>query len=262
METPEGYSALQCRGVREGDEYVVTGQKIWTSLAPWAKWMILLVRTSNDGATKHSGITCLLVEMDSPGLTVKPIRGMSGQSFFAEVFFDGVRVPVENRLGEEGNGWGMTTSALANERSGMSEVAGMLRRLDGLKTLTKQRTLGERPALSDDRVRRKLAEFEMRIAAMQFDGLRFLIRQVKGEPLGSETSINKLHAARLEQQIAEFAIELEGSHGSLVKGSDEAVEAGHRQKGTLGWCTTVIGGATPNIQKNIIAERIPGLPQD
>jgi alkylation response protein AidB-like acyl-CoA dehydrogenase len=176
METPESYSALQCRGVREGDEYVVTGQKIWTSLAPWAKWMILLVRTSNDGARKHSGITCLLVEMDSPGLTVKPIRGMSGQSFFADVFFDGVRVPVENRLGEEGNGWGMTSSGLANERSGMSEVAGMLRRLDGLKTLAKQRTLGGRPALSDDRVRRKLAEFETRIAAMQFNGLRFLTK--------------------------------------------------------------------------------------
>ncbi|MBW2314396.1 MAG: acyl-CoA dehydrogenase family protein [Deltaproteobacteria bacterium] len=255
-------AALQCRGVRDGDHYVVTGQKIWTSLAEWAKWMILLVRTEVGREPKHEGITCLLVPMDSPGLTVKPIRDLAGHSFFAEVFFDGVRVPVENRLGEEGKGWQITLGALANERSGIAEVAGLRRRLDRLRELARVRTLDGRPALEDARVRRRLAEFHTRISAMRFNGLRFLTRQVKGESVGSETSINKLHAARLEQQLAEFGIELQGSYGALTGGSDEAVAGGHWQKQALGWGTTVIGGGTPNVQKNIIAERILGLPHD
>jgi alkylation response protein AidB-like acyl-CoA dehydrogenase len=255
-------AALQCPAVREDDHYVVNGQKIWTSLAPWARWMILLVRTSDDGESKHDGITCLLVEMDTPGITVRPIMDMAGHSFFAEVFFDDVKVPVENRLGEEGKGWGITVSALANERSGISEVAGLLRRLDGLKELAKQRKLNGRPALEDARIRRRLAEFETKITAMRYNGMRFLTKQIKGEPLGSETSINKLHAARLEQHMAEFGLELQGSYGALTAGSDEAVRGGHWQGQALGWGTTVIGGGTPNVQKNIIAERILGLPRD
>jgi alkylation response protein AidB-like acyl-CoA dehydrogenase len=98
-------AALQCKGVREGDEYVVNGQKIWTSIAMWSKWMILLVRTDFASASKHDGITCLLVEMATPGVEVRPIKNMSGSSMFAEVFFNDVRVPVENRLGAEGQGW-------------------------------------------------------------------------------------------------------------------------------------------------------------
>jgi len=255
-------AALQCRAERDGDHYVVVGQKIWTSLAPWAKWMILLVRTATDRDSKHDGITCLLVPMDSEGLTVRPIRDLAGHAFFAEVFFDGVRVPVANRLGEEGKGWGITLGALANERSGIAEVEGLRRRLARLWALTGGRTRDGRPALDDPRVRRRLAEFHTRIGAMRFNGLRFLTRQVKGESVGSETSINKLHAARLEQQLAEFGLELQGSFGALVAGSDEAVADGHWQKQALGWGTTVIGGGTPNIQKNIIAERILGLPHD
>jgi alkylation response protein AidB-like acyl-CoA dehydrogenase len=255
-------AALQCRAIREGDHYIVSGQKIWTSLAVWAKWMILLVRTSNAGESKHDGITCLLVEMDSEGIKVDPIRDMSGQSFFAQVFFDDVRVPVENRLGEEGEGWQVTVSSLANERSGMAEVLGLLRRLDSLKELARSSTVEGRPALEDPRIRRRLAEFETRINAMRFNGMRFLTRQIKGEPLGSETSINKLHAARLEQNLAEFGLELQSSYGVLTGKSEDAVDRGHWQKAVLGWCTNVIGGGTPNIQKNIIAERILGLPRD
>ena len=113
-------ASLQCRCVREGDEYVVNGQKIWTSLAPFAKWMILLVRTDFDVSVKHDGITCLLVEMSSPGIEVRPIENMAGGRMFAEVFFNDVRVPVDNRLGAEGQGWQVTISALANERSGIA----------------------------------------------------------------------------------------------------------------------------------------------
>ncbi len=255
-------AALQCKGVRRGDHYVVTGQKIWTSLAQWAKWMILLVRTDSGGEKKHDGITCLLVEMDSPGIEVAPIANMSKQPFFAEVFFNDVEVPVGNRLGEEGQGWQITIGALANERSGISEVSGLLWELDLLKKLVREVQIGGRPASEDSRVRRRVAEFETRIAAMRFNGMRYLTKQIRGEPLGSETSVNKLHTAHLEKYMAEFAIELEGSYGCLAPGSEHAVERGRWQKEALGWCTAVIGGGTPNIQKNIIAERILGLPHD
>jgi alkylation response protein AidB-like acyl-CoA dehydrogenase len=255
-------AALQCRGVREGDHYVVTGQKIWTSLAEWAKWMILLVRTDSGGDRKHDGITCLLVEMDSPGITVAPIPNMSKQPFFCEVFFDKVEVPVENRLGEEGQGWQITIGALANERSGISEIAGLWRELDLLKDLARDSKVKGRPAMEDSRVRRRIAEFETQIAAMRFNGLRYLTKQLRGEPVGSETSVNKLHTAHLEKYMAEFALELQGSRGALAPDAPGAVARGRWQKESLGWCTAVIGGGTPNIQKNIIAERILGLPHD
>jgi alkylation response protein AidB-like acyl-CoA dehydrogenase len=255
-------AALQCRAVREGDHYVVTGQKTWTSIAMWAKWMILLVRTSADSEKKHDGITCLLVEMDSPGITVRPIREMGGIAFFGEVFLDEVKVPVENRLGAEGQGWQVTVSSLAHERSGISEVTTLTRKLDALKDLARHCNRDGRPAAQDPRVRRRLAEFETRIAAMRFNGLRFLTKQVRGEPLGSETSINKLHTAELEKSLAEFGLDLQGSYGALAETSDEVLDDGRWQKHALGWGVTVIGGGTPNIQKNIIAERILGLPHD
>jgi len=255
-------AALQCRGERKGDHYVVNGQKTWTSLAMWAKWMILLVRTGVGTARKHDGITCLLVEMDSPGISVVPIRDMAGHELFAEVFFDGVEVPVENLLGEEGQGWQITIGALANERSGISEITGLWRELDLLKDLARRSTRNGRPALEDARVRRRLAEFETKIAAMRFNGLRYLTKQIQGEPLGSETSVNKLHTADLEKNMAELGLELQGSYGSLAPDSREAIDRGRWQREALGWCTAVIGGGTPNIQKNIIAERILGLPHD
>ncbi len=131
-------ASLQCKCVREGDEYVVNGQKIWTSIAMWSKWIILLVRTDPNPASKHDGITCLLVPMDTKGITVRPIKNMSGGAMFAEVFFDNVRVPVENRLGEEGQGWQVTVSALAHERSSIAEVEGLTRKLGELKELARK----------------------------------------------------------------------------------------------------------------------------
>jgi alkylation response protein AidB-like acyl-CoA dehydrogenase len=202
------------------------------------------------------------VEMDSPGITVAPIQNMSNQPFFAEVFFDDVKVPVENLLGAEGQGWQITIGALANERSGISEITGLLRELDLLKELARKVTVNGRPAREDTRVRRRIAEYETRISAMRFNGLRYLTKQIRGEPLGSETSVNKLHTAHLEKYMAEYALELQGGHGAIAPGNAHPFDRGRWQKEALGWCTAVIGGGTPNIQKNIIAERILGLPHD
>ena len=253
-------ASLQCRAVREGDHYVVNGQKIWTSIAMWSQWMILLVRTGPPPTPekKHEGITCLLVDMSTPGITVRPIRNMSGGAMFAEVFFDDVRVPIENRLGEEGQGWAVTVSALAHERSSIAEVEALLRKLDELVDLAKRSVKNGRPALEDDVLRRRLARCETRIQAMRMNGMRFLTRQLKGEPLGAETSINKLHRAQLEIEIGELALELQGSAGHL----EQEVDGGRWQRFALSWPEVVIGGGTPNIQKNIIAERVLGLPKD
>jgi len=256
-------ASLQCKGVREGDAYVVNGQKIWTSLAPIAEWMILLVRTSaaSEG-NKHSGITCLLVSMKSPGVEVRPIVNMAGGQLFAEVFFTNVRVPADQRLGAEGQGWEVTVSALANERSSIAEVEALVRRLEELKQLARESVKDGQPALRDQRVRRTLARFETRIEGMRLNGLRFLTKQLKGEPTSSETSVNKLQRAELEVAMGDFALELQGMAAVYAGRSDEAIAGGKWQQTALSWPDVVIGGGTPNIQKNIIAERILGLPKD
>jgi alkylation response protein AidB-like acyl-CoA dehydrogenase len=252
-------AALATRAAREGDDYVINGQKIWTSIAMWSKWIILLVRTEA-GESKHEGITCVLVPMDTPGITVRPIKNMAGGAMFAEVFFDNVRVPVANRLGQEGQGWKVTVSALAHERSSIAEVAGLQRSLDEIKALAKKHKKNGRPAAEDPGLRRRIARADARIEAMRLNGLRFLTKQLRGENVGPETSVNKLHRAGLEVELGELALEIEGGAGVLDK--DAAPEKGKWQRMSLSWPEVVIGGGTPNIQRNIIAERILGLPKD
>ena len=254
-------AAIETKAERIGDHYVVNGQKIWTTGAPWADWIILLTRTQFDVERKHDGITCLLVPMDSPGVEVRPIENMAGDRNFAEVFFTDVQVPVENRLGEEGKGWQVTISALANERSSIGEVTQMFARLDSLKALVTATRRQGRPAAQDPAVQRRIGEFEAKIAAMKYNGLRYLTKQLRGEPLSSETSVNKLHRASLEIEMADFAVELTGMAGVQL-GGDDAADGGSWARSSLGWPGVVIGGGTPNIQRNIIAERILGLPKD
>ena len=255
-------AAIQTRAERDGDVYVVNGQKTWTTGAPYADWMILLARTAWDPDHKHEGITCLLVDMRSEGVEVRPIENMAGDRHFAEVFFTDVRVPVDQRLGEEGKGWAVTVSALANERSSIGEVTQMYARLDQLKELVGKVRRHGKPAAEDAGVRRRLARYEVIIAAMKYNGLRYLTKQLRGEPLTSETSVNKLHRAHLEIDMYDFAVELLGHAGMMPKGSEAAVDRGAWTRGSLSWPNVVIGGGTPNIQKNIIAERLLGQPKD
>jgi alkylation response protein AidB-like acyl-CoA dehydrogenase len=235
-------ASLSCRCEREGDTYVVNGQKIWTSIAMWSNWIILLVRTQTEVKSKHDGITCLLVPMDTKG--------------------DYGWGPFEYRRGEEGQGWGVTVSALAHERSSIAEVHGLSRILDDVKDLARRCRKNGRPAAENAGIRRRIARAEMRIEAMRLNGLRFLTKQLRGEKLGSETSINKLHRAELEVELGELALEIQGSRGPLWQGSDVVPDDGRWQRYALSWPEVVIGGGTPNIQKNIIAERVLGLPKD
>jgi alkylation response protein AidB-like acyl-CoA dehydrogenase len=245
-------AALQCRAVRDGDEYVINGQKIWTTAAHEATHIFLLVRTDPDVA-KWRGITCLLVPMDTPGIEIQPIENLSGKASFNQVFFNDVRTPVSNRLGAEGEGWRVVMQALANERSGISESTEMVKHLDDIRDLARRATRNGRPALEDDGVRRRLSDMEIRVEAMRLTGLRHLTDQLKGKPSGSETAINKLQRGILEFEMSELTLELLGT---------AAQHRGRLQHDALSWHGTVIGGGSPNIQRNIIGERILGLPKD
>jgi alkylation response protein AidB-like acyl-CoA dehydrogenase len=246
--------SLQCRAVRKGDTYVVNGQKIWTTIGHRAPWIFMLVRTDADPKkSKYRGITCLLISMDSPGIEVQPIPSLTGVHSFNQVFFNDVEVPVENRLGEEGQGWMVVMGALANERSGISEATEKIRHLEELIELARRSRKAGRPALEDVSVRRALARFQTWVTAMRLNGMRQLTRQLQGEPPSSETSINKLLRGRLEIEMSELAMGLHGSEGQ---------RDGGWQNRSLSFHGTVIGGGTPNIQRNIIAERILGLPKD
>ncbi|MAV26418.1 MAG: acyl-CoA dehydrogenase [Gammaproteobacteria bacterium] len=257
-------AALQCKAVRDGDHYVINGTKIWTTLAPIASWISMLVRTNNfdDADAKHEGITALLVKLDDPGIEIRPIENMAGAKVFAQIFFDNVRVPVENRLGNEGKGWAVTISSLANERSSIGEVTSMYSKLATLKELIKTTEYNGKSASENRDVRRTVARFEAKIEAMRLNGLRYLTRQIKGEPLSSETSVNKLHRASLEVEMGDFALEVLGPAGLQLRHQEGSVDNGKWASDALDWPSVVIGGGTPNIQKNIVGERILGLPKD
>ena len=244
-------ASLATRAERDGDDYVVNGQKIWTTLAHAAKWIFMLVRT--ESSSRYGGITCVLIPMDSPGIEVQPIPNLSGVASFNQVFFNDVRVPVRNRLGKEGEGWRVVVGALAQERSGISEATEKLRHIEDLEALARKMKRNGRPAVEDPEVRRKLASFRARIAAMRLTGMRHLTNQLQGKRPSSETSINKLLRGQLEIEMDHFSMGLLGT---------QAQTDGSWQHLSLSYHGTVIGGGTPNIQRNIIAERILGLPKD
>ncbi len=258
-------ASLQCRAVREGDEYVVNGQKIWTTLAHVAQRIFLMVRTDTTGESKHDGITCLLVPMDTPGIDVQPIKNMStgGMAHMLnEVFFSEVRVPEKYRLGAEGQGWEIVCSALQSERSGITEVNRHASALEDLVDLARRSRRNGRPALADGQVRRKLGSFDARIEAMRLNGMRALTSQLRGDLHQSQASINKLHNCDLLVEMSDLSMQLLGCAAPYVAGSEAAIDGGRWQVGALSWPATVVGGGTPNIQKNIIAERFLGLPKD
>jgi len=257
-------AALQCRAERDGDEYVVNGQKIWTSLAHVGTGLYTMVRTNPD-APKHDGISCLLIDLDTPGIEVRPIESFAGDHFahlYNEVFFNDVRVPVANRVGEEGQGWEIICSALQNERSGIAEVNRHHKALERLFDLAGESKIAGKPALDNGSLRRKLAAFDARIEAARLNGLRNLTEQVRGTDNSSHSSLNKLHNCNLLVDMSETGMELLGGASPYVGDTEASLYRGKWQIGALGWPTTVIGGGTPNIQKNIIAERMLGLPKD
>ncbi|GIW40216.1 MAG: acyl-CoA dehydrogenase [Candidatus Binatia bacterium] len=246
-------ASLRTRAELRGDEFVVTGQKIWTSFAQHAQWCILVVRTDPE-APKHKGLSFLLVDMGSPGITIRPLREITGDAWFNEVFFDEVRVPRENLVGEMNDGWRVVLTTLAHER-GVS--APHVR----LKAEGRRLARLARPKLSDPRVRQKLAQLAVEAEILRLTAYRNVTRIARtGEP-GTEGSLLKLMWSELDQRLKDTAFELLGVHGLLWKGSPRAVENGWWAHELLWSRAATIYAGTSEIQRNIVAQRVLGLPR-
>jgi len=254
--------SLRTRAIDQGDYFVVTGQKVWTSLARYADWCQLLVRTNPD-APKHQGISCLLVDMKSPGITVKPLRTMTGDSEFNEVFFEEVKVPKANLLGEKDQGWRIIITSLMFERQGLGFYFTFAQKRyydDLLAGIRHSRRYGE-SVVTDPQVRQKVAQAYIDCELIKLNNYRALTRLLRGNPPGPEGSIPKLQWADINQRLQDLAVEVQGAYGQLYQGEVHTPEGGYWQYGFLRSRANSIEGGTSEIQRNILAERVLGLPK-
>src|SRR6266851_4910042 len=252
-------AAIQTRAIEDGDDFVVNGSKIWTSAAQHADWIFLLVRTDPD-APKHKGISYLLVEMKSPGITVRPLVQMTGARGFNQVFFEDVRVPRQNIVGEKNQGWQVAITTLMFERASGHD-RGLIKQIQELAALAKRVRRNGHSAWDDAGIRQRLAQFMMEAEAIKYTGYRQLTRQLKGLPPGPEGSMMKLCSTELGLQIALFAMELLGPYSQIEHMAEFAPDEGkwsHRMLAARG--PTIYAG-TNQIQHNIIGERVLGLPK-
>jgi len=253
-------AAIRTRAVLDGDEFVLTGQKVWTSKAHLADWCYVLART-DPSAPKHEGLSCFLVDMRTPGITVRPLRQISGRSEFNEVFFDEVRVPRRCLVGEQNAGWRIANSTLRYERAGLSRTSRIERRLEILVALAREITVDEKPRWEDPIVREHLARFAVRVEALRNLAARANAASLRGASPGPEVSIAKLLTSELDQAMADYAMDLAGPYAALVRGSPHALKGGNVPLSYLIMRAATIGGGTSEIQRNVIAERVLGLPR-
>ncbi|HXZ87910.1 MAG TPA: acyl-CoA dehydrogenase family protein [Candidatus Binataceae bacterium] len=252
-------ASLQTRAIEEGDYFVVNGSKIWTSQAHHADWIFLLVRTDPE-APKHKGISYLLVDMKTPGITVRPLVQMTGARGFNQVFFEDVRVPKKNIVGEKNNGWQVAITTLMFERAGGNE-RGLMKQVQELAALAKRTRRNGRSTWDDRSVRQKIARFAIEAEAIMYTGFRQLTRQLKGMPPGPEGSMNKLCGTELALGIAMFAMELLGPYGQLEADAEFVVDQGRWLQRMLAARGPTIYAGTNQIQHNIVGERVLGLPK-
>lgn len=255
-------AAVQTRAVKEGEYYVVNGQKVWTSLAHMADWMMLLARTDPD-APKHKGITYFLLDMKSPGVTVKPLKQITGDAEFNEVYFDNVRVHESQILGGVNNGWGVGLTTLMYERLALGFGIQVRLRiaLDGLVELARHTVKNGVPVTQDPVMRQKLAQMWIDTEVFKYTGARAITKLLKGELPGPEASTGKIMWVEGHQRLQELAMEIEGPFSQLTQGSAWAVAGGLWQHTFLRSRANSIEGGTTEIQRNIIGERVLGLPK-
>jgi len=252
-------AALQTRAVDAGDHFVVNGQKVWTSGAQFAHWIILLVRTDPQ-APKHKGISCLLVPMSTPGITVRPLVLMTGHHHFNEVFFADVKVPKENLLGPINQGWKVSTTTLMYERHSAGS-RGYTAQIARLVQLARQVPIDGRPAWENPWIRQRLAQLAIDAEVFKYTRLRSLTRQLRGEPPGPEGSILKLTGSELGVRIADVAGELLGMHVLVNRPSETVPDAPRWFNRVLAARQYTISAGTSEIQRNILGERVLGLPK-
>jgi alkylation response protein AidB-like acyl-CoA dehydrogenase len=253
-------ASLQTRAVEDGDHFVVNGQKVWTSWAQYSEWIFLLVRT-DPSAPKHQGISYLLVDMRSPGVTVRPLTQINGDAEFNEVFFEDVRVPKKHLVGELNRGWMVAVTTLMFERVSTSNFYRFEKILPQLYDLARHVQLDGRPAIDETSVRQQLAQFAIEAQAIKYNDLRRLTRQLKGVPPGPEGSFSKITSTELNMRICTFAMELLGPYAVLEKGSPFALDHTRWSYRMLGSRAGTIAAGTNEIQRGIIGERVLGLPK-
>ncbi len=265
-------ASLQCRADLDGDEFVINGQKIWTSGAHEADWGLLLARTDRS-APKHQGISCILVDMHTPGIEVRTLKQISGSEEFCEVFFTDVRVPRENLVGELNGGWRIAQTTLSYERGGntLSRYARLLQQVTRLLDVCRVLQRDGRPAIEDSVVRQKLGQIYAEMEVLRYASLRILSRLERGLRPGPESSLAKLHYSELDKRVQELILDILGPYGQQVGGiPDElALEPGAAYGEAGSWmyaflwsrAGTIYAGSS-EIQKNIIGERVLGLPKE
>ena len=254
-------AGLRTRAERRGDEYVVNGQKVWTSHADIADWCFLLCRTEPD-RPRHEGISLLLVDMTTPGITVRPLRQMTDDAEFCEVFFEDVRVPASNLLGAPGAGWGIAMGIVAHERGPMWTFVFQRKIRRALTQLV--RLVREHPAaagaLRDPVVRQRLAQAHIEVELLRLSGYRSLTTLLRTGHPGPESSLEKVLGSETDQRLQDLALELFGPYGALRDGP-QALAGGAVPRQFLYARSETIMGGTSEIQRNVIAQRMLGLPR-
>jgi acyl-CoA dehydrogenase len=245
-------AGLRMSARRDGDEWVVNGQKIWTSGAHYCQFGMVVTR-SDPNASKHAGITYFIVDMASPGIEIRPIKQMNGASAFNEVFFNDVRIPDANRVGEVDDGWRGAITTLMNERAALGGGAAGGPGFSDLLRIAQETQIDGRPAIEDAEVRRKLASFYVRQKGIEYTRYRSQTALSRGTTPGPENSLGKLVGAATRQEMAGFALDLQGAAG---------LELGVWGKTYLGAPGARLAGGTDEILRNIIAERILRLPPE
>ena len=253
-------AGLQTRAVLDGDDFVVNGQKVWTSLAHRAHWQVLLVRTDPD-APKHRGISYLLVDMRTPGITIRPLVQITGDSDFNEVFYDNVRVPRKNLVGEINQGWQVSIATLMYERVSGGTRHPVERTINELVELARTTEFEGMSAAKHPYVRQKLAQFAAESLCLRLSRYRSLTSQLNGKVPGPESSYGKLHATELNLRVAMFADELLGPYAQLERNSPGAIENGRWLYRALRARGLTIAAGSSEIQHNIIGERVLKLPK-
>jgi alkylation response protein AidB-like acyl-CoA dehydrogenase len=250
---------LSTRAEPDGDSWVVNGQKIWTTLGHRATFGILIART-NPGPSKHRGISYFICPMASPGISVRPIVDMTGLHAFNQVFFDDVRIPGANLVGEAGQGWELAKVTLSNERVSLS--SGGVLWGDGPLTSDLFDLIRDRGGVRNPLLRQRLAQLYIEGEVLRLIRLRTVTAAVQGKPPGPEASIRKAMADEHGQHVMAAAKDLAGAHGMLTRSGPPGGDDGGWHFGYLYSRALTIGGGTSEVQRNIIAERVLGLPHD
>ncbi len=254
-------AALRTKAELDGDHWVVNGQKIWTSNAAEADWMFALVRTEPD-APKHDGITYMLIDMRLPGIEVRPLRQMTGEADFSEVFFDNVRVPKDSIVGERGQGWYVSRSTLKHERALIGSATFARRTLDGIVMMAQALDVRGRRPIDDPVIRDRMVALEAGVLAAEYNGYRLLTASARGEDPGLAGMVPKLHSTTLCYDLSVLAMDLMSDRGCLYPGEVNAPAMGLFGTAFMWYYGLALGGGAPNIQRNVIAERGLGLPRD